>query len=140
MLLSNKSAKKRKSKIRDIGGKKLFLMTLPFLIIIFIFAYVPLFGWSFAFFDYKAGHKLFNTPFVVFKYFMVPFSNPILRADIARVLRNTLAMSFLGIGTSMFPMFFAILLAEIGCKPGLNNSPACRGNRHAVDSKYPRRF
>ncbi|HHX37487.1 MAG TPA: sugar ABC transporter permease [Clostridiaceae bacterium] len=92
-------------------------MTVPFLVIIFIFSYVPLFGWSFSFFDYKAGHRLLDTNFVGLKYFMVPFSNPILRADIVRVLRNTLAMSFLGIGTSMLPMFFAIFLAEIGCRP-----------------------
>ena len=117
MAFVKNNAKKQKSKMKDIGGKKLFLMTLPFLIIIFIFAYVPLFGWSFAFFDYKAGHKLLNTNFVGLKYFMVPFSNSILRADIVRVMRNTLAMSFLGIGTSMLPMFFAIFLSEIGFRP-----------------------
>ena len=108
--------KQNSSKSREIGGKKLFFMTLPFLIIIFIFSYVPLFGWSFAFFDYKAGHKLLDTNFVGLKYFMVPFSNPILRADILRVMRNTLAMSFLGMATSVLPMIFAIFLAEIGSK------------------------
>ncbi len=110
------SSKAGKKTVKETGGKKLFLMTLPFLAIIFIFSYVPLFGWSFAFFDYKAGHKLWDTTFVGLKYFMVPFSNPILRADIVRVMRNTLAMSFLGLVTSFLPMFFAVFLAEIGSK------------------------
>jgi len=36
MAFVKNNAKKQKSKMKDIGGKKLFLMTLPFLIIIFI--------------------------------------------------------------------------------------------------------
>ena len=112
----NINKKKKHSTAKEIGGKKLFLMTLPFLIATFIFSYVPLFGWSFAFFDYKAGHKLLDTNFVGLKYFLVPFSNPILRDDIVRVLRNTLIMSFLGMATSILPMIFAIFLGEISSK------------------------
>lgn len=112
----NINKKKKHSTAKEIGGKKLFLMTLPFLIATFIFSYVPLFGWSFAFFDYKAGHKLLDTNFVGLKYFLVPFSNPILRDDIVRVLRNTLVMSFLGMATSILPMIFAIFLGEISSK------------------------
>lgn len=96
------------------NGRRLFWMTLPFLAIIFLFSYVPLFGWSFAFFDYKAGFSLLKTPFVGFKYFLVPFSNEYLRADILQVLRNTLVMSFLGLTLStILPMFYAVFLAEI---------------------------
>jgi putative aldouronate transport system permease protein len=98
------------------AGFRLFLLTLPFLIVIFIFSYVPLFGWSYAFFDFKAGFKLFDTNFVGLKYFKIPFSNPILRADIFRVVRNTLAMSFLSLLTSVLPMAFAVFLAEIHSK------------------------
>ena len=33
-------------------GKKFFLASVPFLILVFAFAYVPLLGWAYAFFDY----------------------------------------------------------------------------------------
>ena len=107
---------KREKTAKEKAGFRLFLMTLPFLLIVFIFAYVPLFGWSYAFFDYRPGFKLLDTEFVGLKYFLVPFSNSVLRAEIVRVLRNTMAMSFLGIVTSFMPMFFAIFLAEISTK------------------------
>ena len=34
---------------------KLFLMMLPFLLAVFLFSYLPLYGWSYAFFNYKFG-------------------------------------------------------------------------------------
>jgi len=52
---------------RSKAGFRLFLLTVPFLAAILIFSYIPLFGWSFAFFDYKAGFKLFDTKFVGLK-------------------------------------------------------------------------
>lgn len=41
------------------------------------------------------------------------FQNAATRSDIVRVLRNTLAMSALGIATSWLPMAFAIFLSEV---------------------------
>ena len=37
---------------------RLFLMFLPVLLLTFIFAYLPIYGWRFAFFDYKVGDAL----------------------------------------------------------------------------------
>ena len=88
-------------------------MILPFLILVFIFSYLPLWGWRYAFFDYSAGDVLSMENWVGFKWFKAPFENAATRSDIIRVLRNTLAMSGLGILTSWCPMFFAIFLAEI---------------------------
>ena len=34
---------------------KMFLLILPFLILLFIFSYLPLYGWTYAFFDYPAA-------------------------------------------------------------------------------------
>ncbi|MBP8989269.1 MAG: sugar ABC transporter permease [Clostridia bacterium] len=104
---------RRKRTASEKAGFRLFLLTLPFFCLYFVFSYVPLFGWSYSFFDYQAGFKLRDTPFVGLKYFKIPFSNPILRADILRVIRNTLVMSFLGIATSFMPMLFAVFLSEI---------------------------
>ena len=92
---------------------KLFLMFLPFLALAFVFCYLPLWGWRYAFFDYKVGDTLSMDNFVGFKWFTQLFKNPATVRDIIRVLKNTLAMSGLGILTSWLPMAFAIFLCEI---------------------------
>jgi putative aldouronate transport system permease protein len=92
---------------------RLFLMILPFLILVFIFSYLPLWGWRIAFYDYRAGFELTADSFVGFKWFTYLFQNAATRADIVRVLKNTFAMSGLGIATSWLPMAFAIFLSEI---------------------------
>ncbi|MDO5291690.1 MAG: ABC transporter permease subunit [bacterium] len=96
---------------------KLFLLFVPFIALIFVFSYLPLWGWRYAFFDYKSGGTLSLDSFVGFKYFTMLFQNASTRSDIVKVLRNTLAMSFLGIGTSWIAMAFAIFINEIKCKP-----------------------
>jgi len=92
---------------------KLFLMFVPFAAVVFVFSYLPLYGWRYAFFDYKSGGTLSFDNFVGFKWFTYLFQNEATRKDIIRVLRNTLAMSGLGIGTSWVAMAFAIFLSEI---------------------------
>lgn len=92
---------------------KLFLMLMPFLLLVFAFSYLPLFSWRYAFFDYKAGGELSWDNFVGFKWFKLLVSNPTYTNRLLRVLKNTLAMSFLGIATSWVPMIFAIFLSEI---------------------------
>jgi putative aldouronate transport system permease protein len=92
---------------------QLLLMYLPFAALIFVFSYLPLWGWRYAFFDYSPGETLSMDNFVGFKWFTFLFRNPATRNDIIRVLRNTLVMSGLGLITSWLPMIFAIFLAEI---------------------------
>ena len=92
---------------------KLFLMFLPFLALAFVFCYLPLWGWRYAFFDYQVGGTLSMDNFVGFKWFTYLFQNDATRADIIRVLRNTMAMSALGLITQWIPMAFAIFLCEI---------------------------
>ncbi len=92
---------------------KLFLLIMPFIALTFIFAYLPLAGWRFAFFNYKSGESLSSENFVGFKWFTYLFQNAATRADLLRVLKNTLAMSGLGLATSWCAMAFAIFLCEI---------------------------
>lgn len=92
---------------------KLFLMMVPFIILIFLFSYLPLWGWRYAFFDYVPGGELTADNFVGFKWFTYLFENSATRSDILRVLTNTLAMSGLGLLTSWMPMAFAVFLSEI---------------------------
>lgn len=92
---------------------KLFLIFLPFAALCFVFSYLPLWGWRYAFFDYSAGGTLSMDNFVGFKWFTSLFQSDATKADVVRVLRNTLAMSGLGIATSWCAMAFAIFLNEI---------------------------
>lgn len=92
---------------------RLLLMFLPVLLLTFVFCYLPIYGWRFAFFDYKIGDALTAENFVGLKWFTYLFQNEATRADLLRVLRNTLIMSGLGIATSWLPIAFAVLLAEV---------------------------
>lgn len=92
---------------------QLFLMMLPAIAFAFVFSYLPLYGWRYAFFEYNAGETLSMDKFVGFKWFTQLFQNAATRSDIVRVLKNTLGMSGLGIITSWLPMAFAIFLSEI---------------------------
>lgn len=92
---------------------RLFLMFLPFIILAFVFSYLPLWGWRYAFFDYKSGDTLSMDNFVGFKWFAQLFRNKATTSDMIRVMKNTLAMSGLGLLTSWVPMAFAIFLSEI---------------------------
>lgn len=89
---------------------RLFLMALPFIIFVFAFAYVPIFGWVYGLFDYKPGLQLSEMEFVGLKNFGKIFSD---WRDLSRVLRNTLVMSGLGLLAAPIPMFFAIFLNEL---------------------------
>jgi len=91
---------------------RLFLLLLPFLILITVFAYLPLAGWRYAFFNYRPGIPLKWADFAGLKWFESIISSAARRAEVVRVMKNTLAMSGLGILTSWFPIVFAILLAE----------------------------
>ncbi|WP_310829233.1 ABC transporter permease [Paenibacillus pedocola] len=99
---------------RRIQNKhKLFLMALPFLLITFIFYYLPISGWIYAFYDFIPGIPLSDTPYVGLKWFRTMVENPTQTGEVLRVLKNTVAMSSLGLVTSVFPVIFAILLTEV---------------------------
>ena len=92
---------------------RLFLMFLPFISLVAVFSYLPLWGWIYAFFDYKVGDTLSMDKFVGFKWFTELVKNPATVRDIINVLKNTLGMSFIGLATSWLPMAFAIFLCEM---------------------------
>ena len=95
---------------------KLFLCIVPFVILSFLFSYFPLHGWVYAFFDYKPPLKLSQCEFVGWKWFETLFANKTQVAQMVQVMKNTFAMSLLGILTSILPIVFAIFLNEINCK------------------------
>lgn len=101
------------SRRRQLESYRLFLYALPFLVLVFLFSYLPLYGWLYSFYNYRPGYALADTPFVGLHWFRSIFANPTQTQEVLRVMRNTAAMSTLGILTSVLPVAFAIFLAEI---------------------------
>ena len=91
-------------------GLVLFLMSLPFVLLILAFNYLPLLGWSIAFVDYQPGMKILDCKFIGLTQFARIFS---LGSDFGMVMRNTLVLSFLGIICSPVPIVLALMLAEV---------------------------
>lgn len=102
---------KQKNSLKD------FLMVLPFLLLIAVFSYYPLYGWVYAFFDYKPPFPLSWEKFVGFKWFVSMVENPVKVKKLVQVLTNTFAMSGLSLLFSWFPMIFAVFLNEIRSAP-----------------------
>lgn len=90
--------------------KQLILLSLPFLIYVIIFNYVPLAGWVMAFQNYKPAKGFLDQTWVGFAKFKQLFSNDVFLG----VLRNTLAMSLINLVLGfVFSIGFALLLNEL---------------------------
>ncbi|WP_396897361.1 ABC transporter permease [Neobacillus bataviensis] len=85
-------------------------MSIPFLIWLFVFKYVPLWGWSIAFQDYKPALGMFDQTWSGLKHFKFLFDD----ANFYRVLRNTLGMSVINLVLGFVTAIgLALLLNEI---------------------------
>lgn len=89
-----------------VQQKTLLFMSLPFVIHVLIFEYIPIWGWIMAFQKYQPGRSLFEQEWVGIHNFVILFSDDIFY----QVLRNTLVMSFIKI---FFGMISSIILAII---------------------------
>lgn len=101
------------AKNKSIESFKKFMLILPFMVLVALFAYYPLFGWVYAFYDFKPPLSLSQCDFVGLKWFASLIENETKREQLWGVVRNTFAMSGLGIITSWFPLIFAIFLSEL---------------------------
>jgi putative aldouronate transport system permease protein len=85
-------------------------MSLPFVVWVFIFSYLPLWGWTMAFQRYKPGRSIFEQEWVGLAHFRALFQDDLFY----QVLRNTLAMSLMGLAAGfVVPIFFALMLNEL---------------------------
>lgn len=85
-------------------------MSIPIVIYVLIFNYLPVWGWTMAFQDYRPGRSFFEQDWVGFAHFIELFNDP----HFYLVLRNTLAMSILLlIAGFTIPIVFAVLLNEL---------------------------
>lgn len=101
---------------KHAGGRRsygMFLCIVPFLILVFLFSYFPLYGWIYSLYDYKPALGLSGSEFVGLQWFEMLVSSPTQMAQIGQVLVNTLAISFLGIASSILPLAFAVFLNEV---------------------------
>ncbi len=102
---------------KKLRSLKEFLYIVPFLILVAVFSYYPLYGWVYAFFDYKPPFPLSMDQFVGFKWFKSMLGNSVKVEQLIKVMRNTFAISGLSLLFSWFPMIFAVFLNEIKFKP-----------------------
>ncbi|AIQ57864.1 ABC transporter permease [Paenibacillus borealis] len=102
----------RSQSIRSNSFRK-FLYISPFMVLLAVFAYYPLYGWVYAFFDYTPPIPLSQSPFVGFKWFHSLVENQVKIDQLLQVIKNTFGISGLGILFSWLPMLFAIFLTEI---------------------------
>jgi putative aldouronate transport system permease protein len=97
-------------------SKKLFdqryllILSVPFIIWLIIFKYIPLAGWVMAFQDFKPHLGFFDQTWVGLKHFRDLFKAPLFY----RALQNTLGMSILGLIFGFITSIgFAVLLNEL---------------------------
>ena len=90
--------------------KLLYLMLIPGLTFFILMKYLPMYGITIAFKDYKLGREIWEAPWAGLKYFRQFFGSP----DFGKLLTNTFLISFgkLLIGFPV-PILFAILLNEM---------------------------
>jgi putative aldouronate transport system permease protein len=99
-----------KTKLRRRNLVPLLVMTVPFFLLVILFNYVPLWGWSIAFVDYIPGRSIMESSFVGLKYFHRLFDST---SDFGLVLRNTLVLSFMGLLLSPVPVILAIQITNV---------------------------
>jgi putative aldouronate transport system permease protein len=98
-------------------SRKEFLYILPFIVLVAVFSYYPLYGWVYSFFDYRPPMPLSLDSFVGLKWFKSLVENNIKITQILNVMRNTFAISGIALAFSWLPMMFAVFLNEIKCMP-----------------------
>ena len=100
----------RSLSIKKMKQIKLLLLISPFIIIVLAMAYVPLFGWIYAFTDYSPGMKISKLNFVGLKYFSMVFSDG---GEFFNSFKNTIVLSLLAILSTPLPMLLAIMITQL---------------------------
>ncbi|MDR0898545.1 MAG: ABC transporter permease subunit [Oscillospiraceae bacterium] len=99
--------------LRKRAAFKEFLLVSPFVALVLVFSYYPLYGWIYSFFDYNPPKPFSWDSYVGLKWFKFMFQNPSYLRQTLQVLRNTFGMSGIALAFSWLPMFFAVFLNEI---------------------------
>lgn len=102
---------KKKLSVRLKKQKYLWIMLFPSIVLVFLFAYSPLFGWIIAFKNYNIGKSIFEGEFTGLLQFRRFFTDS---SDFGYLLQNTLFINITSIILSIYlALLFAILLTEL---------------------------
>ncbi|MEW6563865.1 MAG: ABC transporter permease [Spirochaetota bacterium] len=93
-----------------VSQKQMLIMSVPIILYVILFSYVPLWGWTMAFQNFRPSKSFFQQEWVGLKWFKFLFSDPVF----LRTIRNTLAMSIINTSLGFITAIgFALLLNEI---------------------------
>jgi putative aldouronate transport system permease protein len=107
--------KEARSSLRRLLAKynmhrQLFLLFVPVIVYFIVFKYIPMYGVTVAFKDYRLRSGILGSPWVGFEHFRLMFAGRTFR----EVLRNTIVISFYRLVFGFpAPILFALLLNEI---------------------------
>ncbi len=88
---------------------RLWLLLLPAIIYLFVFAYLPMYGVQIAFKDYSARAGIWGSKWVGLKYFKKFINHP----NFKLYLVNTLRLGLYALTTFVLPIIFALMLNEV---------------------------
>jgi putative aldouronate transport system permease protein len=95
---------------KAIQQRQLLLMSLPIILYVILFFYVPLWGWTMAFQNFKPAKTFFAQEWVGLKWFKFLFADKVF----LRTIRNSIAMSFINTSLGFITaIVFSLLLNEV---------------------------
>jgi putative aldouronate transport system permease protein len=90
--------------------KQLVFMSLPLVLYVILFSYVPLWGWSMAFQNFRPARTFFNQEWAGLRWFAFLFQDQVF----LRTVRNSIAMSLINTSLGFITAIsFALLLNEL---------------------------
>jgi len=93
-----------------IDQRQLIFMSLPLVLYVILFSYVPIWGWTMAFQNFRPARGIFDQEWAGLRWFKFLFGDP----GFMRVLRNTLAMSMINMALGyVTAIVFALFLNEL---------------------------
>ncbi|MDR1326581.1 MAG: ABC transporter permease subunit [Treponema sp.] len=95
---------------RMLLQKQLIFMSVPLVIYVIVFSYVPLWGWTMSFQNFRPARSFAQQEWVGLRWFTFLFSDEVF----LRTIRNTIAMSFINMALGYIAAIgFALLLNEL---------------------------
>jgi putative aldouronate transport system permease protein len=95
---------------RAFDQRQLILMSVPLVLYVILFSYIPLWGWTMGFQNFKPARTFSQQEWAGFKWFIFLFQDEIF----LRTVRNTLAMSLINMTLGFITaIFFALMLNEL---------------------------
>jgi len=94
--------------------RQLIVLIFPFMLFVLIFNYLPIWGWSMAFINFRPGTSIFDSEFVGWLHFIEAFGD----SNFLNAIRNTLLTSVLRISTGFVAaIMLALMLNEVRSIP-----------------------